>query len=710
MKKSLLFIRYFILLLIPSATVAQGQQKIRCGTTEYMNYLQQKDPGLSQRLIDAEQTVQQWISNNPNFRMAGNVTDTIPVVVHVVYKTSVQNISDAQVISQIDVLNEDYARKNADTVNTPAVWQSVAGSMPYYFVLARRDPAGNPTNGIVRKLTTANSFSLNNNVKFDSQSGSDAWDVTKYFNIWVCNLGGGILGYAELPNGTPSNTFGFVCEYNSFGRVGSVTPPYNLGRTTTHEIGHCFNLQHIWGNDAGDCTGTDYVGDTPNQADENYGCQTFPHTDACSPASPGVMYMNYMDYGDDNCLNMFTNGQTTRMIAALNSFYPGIVNSDGLLPGVQYANNASIFEIVSPGATVCDPAVTSVVTIQNWGSNTLSSVNVNYSIDSGPVNTFNWTGSLAQNAFINVTLPSINVTPGLHTLTIFTSMPNGVADSSTVGDTSNVSFTVNNTTVPYPLTEGFQSTFPPANWSYTVLNSTNKWLKVNNAGGFGLSTSSAKMDNFSGSTDVSGQIDDMLAPMVDISSVTGSIVLNFSVAYAQYNSSSVDSLVVHAQAGCSGNAQRVYAKGGAGLSTVIPQTGAFTPTAVQWRTETVNLNSFMGQSLLKLTFRSVSDWGNNIYVDDIGFELNPGVDEVSEASLLIYPNPVDEQVIIQSNFFETAKYEISLVDALGRTENTLMSQNGNKVVLNTSTLPAGIYFVNIKSDVKSYTKKIIINH
>ena len=696
-------------MLLPSMLFAQTkQQNHRCGTTEHMNYLKQNDSGMEQRLLLAEQTLQQWIANNPNFRRS-NVVDTIPVVVHVVYKTPVQNISDAQVFSQIDVLNEDYARRNADSLNTPAVWRPISGTMPYQFVLARQDPFGNPTNGIVRKLTTVNSFSLNDAVKFDNQGGDDAWDVTTYLNIWVCNLGGGILGYAEYPTSTPSNTFGFVCEYNSFGRVGSVTPPYNLGRTTTHEIGHCFSLYHIWGNDFSDCTGSDQVGDTPNQEEANYGCMSFPHLDSCTTVSPGVMYMNYMDYGDDDCLNMFTEGQTTRMTGAINNFYPGIVNSIGKEPGTLLSNNAALTNITSPTGTVCNTSISPVVEIVNWGSSTLTSVNINYSIDGGTVNTYAWSGSLSLNSIASVILPSINVSAGLHILTSFTSMPNGVVDSSNSGDTSSVSFNVNNTIIAFPLAEEFQGTFPPVSWTYSVVNNTNKWSKKNGAGGFGLSTACAKMDNLSGSTDVSGQIDDMIAPMVDISSVLGGLKLSFSVAYAQYNSSSVDSLVVLAEGECSGNIQRMYVKGGSTLKTVAPQTAAFTPTAVQWRTDSVNLSSYLGQSSLKITFRSVSDWGNNLYVDDINFSLPTGIDDITEGSLLLYPNPASDEIILVTNFINSNNYELQVTDVLGKTENIHSVREGQKIVINTSHLADGVYFINILSDKKSLVKKIVIS-
>jgi hypothetical protein len=155
----------------------------------------------------------------------------------------------------------------------------------------------------------------------------DPWDPSRYLNIWVCNLSGGVLGYGEFPTATVSATYGLVIQYNAFGRVGTLQPSYNLGRTTVHEICHCFRLSHIWGDDNGACSGTDFCGDTPNQGAENYGCPTFPLYDNCSASGNGVQFMNYMDYCDDICLNMFTNQQSLRMLNAMSTYKPALLTS-----------------------------------------------------------------------------------------------------------------------------------------------------------------------------------------------------------------------------------------------------------------------------------------------------------------------------------------------------------------------------------------------
>ncbi|HEX5618486.1 MAG TPA: M43 family zinc metalloprotease [Solirubrobacteraceae bacterium] len=241
---------------------------------------------------------------------------TIPTVVHVVYKTAAQNISDAQVKSQIDVLNEDFRKMNADAGSVPSVFQPLHVDTMVQFKLATKDIFGNSTTGITRTKTNKSSFGINDGVKSYKTGGIDPWPARRYLNIWCCNLGGGLLGYAQFPGG-PWKTDGVVILCTAFGNTGTATDPFDLGRTATHEVGHWLNLFHIWGDDGTGCKGSDMCPDTPNQASENFGKPTFPHI-SCKNGPNGDMFMNYMDYVDDDAMMMFTDGQATRMNAALN--------------------------------------------------------------------------------------------------------------------------------------------------------------------------------------------------------------------------------------------------------------------------------------------------------------------------------------------------------------------------------------------------------
>lgn len=228
----------------------------------------------------------------------------IPVMVHVVYRTDAENISDAQVKSQVAVLNRDFRAKNPDRSGVPAVWKGLVADVGIEFTLRR----------VTRTKTTRRSFGTGDKVKFAKSGGHDVVDPDRCLNIWVCNLGGGLLGYAQFPGG-PKKTDGVVVLYTAFGTKGAAVAPFDKGRTTTHEIGHYLNLRHIWG-DVNTCGGSDFVPDTPTQALPNYGSPSFPSI-SCNNGPSGDMFMNYMDYVDDAAMFMFTPGQAARMRATL---------------------------------------------------------------------------------------------------------------------------------------------------------------------------------------------------------------------------------------------------------------------------------------------------------------------------------------------------------------------------------------------------------
>lgn len=348
-----------------------------CGSMENLDRLKTEDPGLAARMQQIESATNAYLVNHKN-QNSTNAVITIPVVFHIVYNGTAQNISDAQCIAQLNQLNLDFARMNADAANTPSVWQGISANTNIQFCLAQRTPTGAATTGIERRSTTLTSFSTNDNVKRTANGGMDAWPSSSYLNIWSCNISGGVLGYAQFPGG-PAATDGVVLLYSSIGSVaqpGTATP-YNLGRTATHEVGHWLNLYHIWGDDGTACSGTDNCSDTPNQADENYGAPTFPLTDACATASPGVMFMNYMDYTDDRAMNMFTAGQSTRMNAlfATGGSRVGLVTSLGcqapsVTCGTPTGNTTS--SITTTGATLSWSAVSGA-----------TSYNVQYKLASG---------------------------------------------------------------------------------------------------------------------------------------------------------------------------------------------------------------------------------------------------------------------------------------------------------------------------------------
>ena len=288
-------------------------KKRTCAQMVVHEYLVETQPEYRQRRRDVEDQSHASILSGEATRVANRLV-TLQVVVHVVHRAAAENISDAQVKSQIQALNRDYRAKNTDKSKVPAVWKSLVTDSKIQFELAKKDPRGRPTNGITRTATTVASFKPDDSVKSKKTGGVNPWPTDRYLNLWVCQLESPLLGYAQFPGG-PAATDGVVILHTAFGTNGTAAAPFNKGRTATHEVGHFLNLRHIWG-DMNDCTGDDMVADTPRARESNAGKPKFPHI-TCKNGPNGDMFMNYMDYTDDAAMFMFTAGQVARMNATL---------------------------------------------------------------------------------------------------------------------------------------------------------------------------------------------------------------------------------------------------------------------------------------------------------------------------------------------------------------------------------------------------------
>ncbi len=308
-----------------------------CAAMQHHYYLAATDPVYrdNRRALEANTRVARLAPRTSVIR--------IPVVVHVLYHGDNENLEVSQIESQIDALNRDYRLQNQDQNLIPAPFSPFATDTLVEFALAVRDPRGNPTTGITRTRTSKTVFpydssdqhateKLDQMVKFDG-FGKSAWPRDSYLNLWTCNLGGGLLGYAQFPGGAAA-TDGVVIKNTAFGSTGIAAPPYNLGRTAVHEVGHWLNLLHIWGDDNGGCSGSDMVDDTPNQAGPNFSdvrISSFPHI-TCNNGPNGDMFMNYMDYVDDDTMVMFSAGQLRRMNATFSGPRALLASSMGLTP------------------------------------------------------------------------------------------------------------------------------------------------------------------------------------------------------------------------------------------------------------------------------------------------------------------------------------------------------------------------------------------
>jgi pregnancy-associated plasma protein-A/type IX secretion system substrate protein len=269
-----------------------------CGSYAHLQEQMKNDPAFARKVKESEKSFDSYVRQSQT-QKGKPTTLTVPVVVHVVYNTAGQNISDAQVQSQIDVLNEDYTARNKDYNNYDAGYGAVKGDAEIKFCLVQTRHVS----------TTRKQFGTDDGIKHTRQGGDDAIDPMHALNVWVCNLGQNLLGYAQFPGGPPE-TFGIVILYSAFGRGSqyNLLTAYNLGRSATHEVGHCLGLRHIWG----DATcGNDFVDDTPLHDSPNFGCPGEGHLSLCT-GTPLEMWMNYMDYTDDRCMYFLTDGQVSR--------------------------------------------------------------------------------------------------------------------------------------------------------------------------------------------------------------------------------------------------------------------------------------------------------------------------------------------------------------------------------------------------------------
>jgi len=354
------FIRLLILLPLLAGifTISFGQnQRPACQSGEHYQKLLKEHPEIRQQIDANEAFTQEWVKEYfSNGGEHAGLMINIPVVVHIVWQHNDENISDEQVQSQFDVLNEDFNKMNANWESTPAPFKDLVADIGIQFCLATVDPQGNPTNGITRTQTSIDMIGETPNFYKTANGGHDPWDNSKYVNVWLANQEDGSLGFATFPGtAMPPESDGIVIPSKFWGTKGTAanSAPNHLGKTATHEFGHYFNLHHVWGPSMASCSEDDEVADTPLQYTESSGCPTFPMTDQCTASGNGLMFMNFMDYADDACMTMFSEGQKARMLAAVNGPRASLMNSNSCdnMTAVSDLSRNTIRVFPNPAAT-----------------------------------------------------------------------------------------------------------------------------------------------------------------------------------------------------------------------------------------------------------------------------------------------------------------------------------------------------------------------
>ncbi len=345
-----------------------------CGTDQHYANAIKKDPTIEQHRQAIEKRLQLYLKED---YLKSSTTITIPVVFQVIHNGdavgSNENLSEARIMAQLAQLNQDYARLNSDAANTPTAFNPVASNTMIQFCLASVDPNGQATNGIVRT-----NLNLNQNACWNSDFIDQnivigrTWNTAQYLNIFTVqklnddDCQDELLGYATFPGGNP--VYDVVVQ--TYSTIGSLNLPhpaggdYGYGRTVSHEVGHWLNLDHIWGRTRS-CSGDDGVADTPPQYDSNYGCPMFPKTDQCTSSGHGVMFMNYMDYVDDQCMNMFTTGQGARMRAAIQASRPQLIGHTRCAAGDCPPTLAINQDPISSGSYKAQSVITAQGVVRN---------------------------------------------------------------------------------------------------------------------------------------------------------------------------------------------------------------------------------------------------------------------------------------------------------------------------------------------------------
>ncbi len=647
-----------------------------------------------------EEETKQFLDHN-NLQRTNTATYIIPVVFHVIHTGGSGNISDAQIMDQVMILNKEFPRQQADTSLTPAAFKTLAAPFSVEFRLATIDPSGNCTNGIDRIYSTTSTCSVDE----DAIKTLSYWPSNKYLNIWLvesmhysgsttCNGG----GYATFPGG-PATLDGINIRGDLISNIGTAATNSSWGnfhgRYLIHELGHWFNLRHIWGDS--NC-GDDFVSDTPPAEQDNYGCPSFPHKpfNTCGGDGNGEMFTNYMDYTNGNCLNMFTIGQVARMTAAINSSVSGRNNlwkpanllATGTSDPYTYPVTCTATPDIFPysNALICAGDSVKITDVSYGGSETSRA--------------WNFFGQSATSLSDSIVYVKYN-TPGIYNvgLTI-----NSASASKTKTFTNKV-YVLNNTINPnytVPFTDSFENT---ANFNndWLVINRDNdatKWQSIT-----ATNYSGSKCIGIMNSANIAPAIDELISPAYSLSAPT--VTLSFKLHFSSKDASSYDKLQVYSSANCGKTWTLRYSKLATSVlkttATYYPSSHIPTPGSTEWRQDNINLTNNWGANPVQFKFMFTSGGGNNLFIDDININspVTTNIRNLAEENnVLVFPNPAGNDLNISYQLENPAPLQIEVIDVLGK---TILSQTIDQVTtteatskLNISTLAEGVYFLKLK--------------
>ncbi|MES2286869.1 MAG: M43 family zinc metalloprotease [Bacteroidota bacterium] len=698
MKKSLLFLFIFL------SFNGFAQEGLKyCGADEMRISILKQNPKIAQAVIkrdvELEKFTAQFVSEFYD-NSTRSATYTIPVVFHVIHNYGVENISDAQILDGLDIVNKTFRKQLADTASIVSVFKPLHADCDIEFKLAQLDPDGNCTSGINRiasPLTLIGDHSVKSLIQ---------WPTNKYLNVYIVSQAAGLAGHCVWPSDADTIPAwdGIVVGHNYVGSIG--TSNYTQSVAFAHECGHYLNLHHIWGgnNVPGfyfypcadvnkDCNIDDLVADTP----PTIGWQSCNLSGAsCSNTVDNVQ--NTMDYS--YCNRMFTYGQKARMQACLNSPIAGRNNL--WLP----ANLAATGVLTAPAALCKADFISNKTVVCQSSSNTITYTNTSYN---GTFTSTQWSFPGGNPVTSVANSPVITYsTPGKYDVTL--KVING-SDSMIVTKPNFVSV-LPNTGSSYPFTEGFETTtsLDGLEWFSNSFDTVNNW-QITSTASYSGGTKSVMLNNFN---NVMSTKDELFSKVINL---TGAPALNisFKYAYAEKDTSSNDRLQLYISNNCNSSwIQRLNLVSPALETVVLTATNFIPANSGEWKQASISIPTPFMTAGFRFKFVYTSNGGNNIYIDDINLDVNAGINDQDQISstFQLFPNPAKEHVNISFTLSETKKINMSVLNVLGQTiykaEEKSFSKGEHTVTLDIKGVLKGVYFVNISDGQNNLKKPLVI--
>jgi hypothetical protein len=687
-----------IMLLALNAT-AQEQEYRRCYTDEMHEQLLKSDPDYALRRALIENTARIFMAQGMPERKSNSTSSVqfvVPVVFHIIHNYGPENISKAQVLDAVRLINESFQKKSADTSDVIAAFQPIFANCEIEFRLAQIDPNGNCHDGITR-TQSLQTYSAGDGVK-----SLVNWPSYKYLNIWVvANIASGAAGYAYYPGASPQID-GIVIRHDYCASIGTAPGSTYNARALTHEIGHYLDLPHTWGSTnnpgiASNCNIDDGIFDTPNTLGiSNFSCNTAQVT--CGSLDN---VQNYMDYG--SCPKMFTEGQKDRMHTTL------YTSRDYLVSVANNVDTGTDDGYVSPPcAPIADFSDRKMFVCAN------QPVQFKDLSWKGTPDSWTWSFPGAIPPVSNDTNPVvIYPNPGTYDVSLTVSNADG---STTLLRSNHVIVSSNPANFNVPYSEGFESmaSFPDANNGWVVNNAagTSPWALTGMAAYSG--SNSIYVNNYSNAP--SGTVDEFITPSFDLTNVSNAS-LTFQLAFARKHSASIDSLKIYVSKDCGATWALRYNKSGTNLitNTNLFPSQAFIPQISDWRMETVNIATptFNNQPNIKFLFRYYQSAGNNIYIDDLNLSGTLGLSDTYAGltDFELFPNPSLEFFYLSFHLEKPSLTHIDLIDLSGKPVKTIASgffESGENLIRVDKSFAEGVYLVRIKTDFGVAFRKMVI--